>query len=170
MTKKKLYSEFIRFGLNLWPCLRRTGGRVIYLAEDFTRLTVKLSLNWKTRNVVGTIFGGSMYASTDPYFMLMLLKILGDDYVVWDKGCTIRFKRPAKGTIFADFIVTPEMIAEVKREVAASNEHDFTWTIQYKDKSGTVYAEFDKVLYVATKPFYKEKLKKREASKAVSPA
>jgi acyl-coenzyme A thioesterase PaaI-like protein len=161
MTKKKLYSEFIRFGLNLWPCLRRTGGRVTYLAEDFTRLSVKLSLNWKTRNVVGTIFGGSMYSSTDPYFMLMLMKILGDDYVVWDKGCTIRFKRPAKETIFADFIVTPEMIHSVRSQVANNKEYDFTWAIQYKDKNGIVYAEFDKVIYVAQKSFYKDKLKRR---------
>lgn len=161
MTKKKLYSEFIRFGLNLWPCLRRTSGRIIYLAEDFTHLTIKLSLNWKTRNVVGTIFGGSMYASTDPYFMLMLMKILGKDYVVWDKGCTIRFKRPAKETIYADFIVTPEMIREVREKVAHGGEHSFTWTINYKDKAGIVYAEFDKVIYVATKPFYKEKMARR---------
>lgn len=161
MTKKKLYSEFIRFGLNLWPCLRRTGGRVTYLAEDFTHLTVKLSLNWKTRNVVGTIFGGSMYASTDPYFMLMLMKILGDDYVVWDKGCTIRFKRPAKETIIADFIITPQMLENVQTQVAANKEYDFIWTIQYKDKNGIVYAEFDKVIYVAGKSFYKEKLKRR---------
>lgn len=161
MTKKKLYSEFIRFGLNLWPCLRRTGGRVVYLAEDFTHLTIRLSLNWKTRNVVGTIFGGSMYASTDPYFMLMLMKILGDQYVVWDKGCSIRFKRPAKKTITADFIVTPDMLHSVRTQVAANNEYDFTWTIQYKDKEGVVYAEFDKIIYVASKSFYKEKLKRR---------
>lgn len=166
MTKKKLYSEFIRFGLNLWPCLRRTGGRVIYLAEDFTRLTVRLSLNWKTRNVVGTIFGGSMYASTDPYFMLMLIKILGDDYVVWDKGCTIRFKRPAKETIIADFFITPEMLHNVRSQLAINNEFDFTWTIQYKDKFDVVYAEFDKVIYVAQKSFYKEKLKRRSLKEA----
>lgn len=161
MTKKKLYSEFIRFGLNLWPCLRRTGGRVVYLAEDFTQLTVKLSLNWKTRNVVGTIFGGSMYASTDPYFMLMLMKILGDDYVVWDKGCTIRFRRPAKENITADFIITPEMLQNVRSQVATHKEYDFTWSIQYKDKNNVVYSEFDKVIYVAQKSYYKEKLQRR---------
>lgn len=167
MTKKRLYSEFIRFGLNLWPCLRRTGGKVIFLSEDFTKLTVRLSLNWKTRNVVGTIFGGSMYASTDPYFMLMLLKILGDDYVVWDKGCTIRFKRPAKETIYADFIVTPEMLQNVQNQVASNNEYDFTWTLQYKDKDGIVYSEFDKVIYVAKKSFYKEKLKRRSEKQKI---
>lgn len=160
---KKISSELTRLALNFWPCIRGAGGRIIYLAPDYTHLTVKLSLSWRTRNVVGTIFGGSMYASTDPFFMLMFMKILGKDYVVWDKGCTIRFKRPAKKTIFADFRVTPEMLSEVKEKVAVLGETTFTWTIQYKDKDGVVYSEFDKVIYFATKEVYKEKLKRRES-------
>lgn len=128
------------------------------LSTDFTRLKVKLPLSWRTRNVVGTIFGGSMYASTDPFYMLMLMQILGKDYVVWDKGCTIRFKRPAKKTIYADFHITPEMLAEIHTAVSLNQETTFTWSIAYTDKEGTVYAEFDKVLYVAKKDFYKEKL------------
>jgi hypothetical protein len=147
--------------MNIWPCIRGSGGRVIFLAEDYTKLIVRLKLNWRTRNIVGTIYGGSMYSSTDPYYMLMFIKILGKDYVVWDKGCTIRFLRPAKVTIFAEFNVTPEMIAEVKAKVAAKKEADFTWRVEYKDKNGVVYAEFDKVVYIADKIFYQEKNKNR---------
>jgi len=158
---QKLDSLITRFALNFWPCIRGTGGRITYLAPDFTLLKVKLPLNWRTRNVVGTIFGGSMYASTDPFFMLMFMKILGKNYVVWDKGCTIRFKRPAKRTIFAEFRVTPEMLSEVKEKIAALGETTFTWTIQYKDKDGIVYCEFDKVIYFATKEVYQKKLAAR---------
>ena len=92
----------------------------------------------------------------------MLIEILGEDYVVWDKGCTIRFKRPARETVFADFQITPEMLDEVRRQVEANGEYTFTWKIEYKNQAGTVFAEFDKVLYAATKTFYKEKQKKRE--------
>jgi hypothetical protein len=109
-----------------------------------------------------------MYASTDPYFMLMLMKILGNDYVVWDKGCTLRFKRPAKETIFADFHVTPEMLKDVHQKVDTQGEYSFTWTIYYKDKAGVVYSEFDKVVYVAKKEFYKQKMQKRAEAKASS--
>jgi acyl-coenzyme A thioesterase PaaI-like protein len=144
-----------RFCLNLWPCIRRTGGKITHISEDFTELDVKLKLTWRTWNAVGTIFGGSMYASTDPFYMLMLMRILGTDYVVWDKGCTIRFKKPAKKTIYAKFLITPEMLKEVKDKVAAEGKTTFTWSIAYKDKDGVVYSEFDKVLYVATKEAYK---------------
>jgi acyl-coenzyme A thioesterase PaaI-like protein len=159
--RRKLRAAVWRLSFNIWPCLRRAGGRVTHIAEDFTRLDVRLDLNWKTRNIVGTIFGGSIYASTDPYYMLMLMQILGPDYVVWDKGCTIRFKRPARETIRARFEISTAMIDKILTDVAAQNEITFTWPLQYKNASGTVFAEFDKVLYVAKKDFYKEKLRAR---------
>ena len=80
--KKKFYSEFYRFFLNLWPCIWSAGGRVTYISPDFTHLIVRLKLTWRTRNIVGTIFGGSMYASTDPFFMLMLMEILGKNALI----------------------------------------------------------------------------------------
>lgn len=157
----RVYSKLFRFALNIWPCMVGAGGRVIFLSPDFRRMEVRIKLSWRTRNLVGTIFGGSMYASTDPMYMIMLIEILGKDFVVWDKGCTIRFKRPAKIPITAVFEVTPAMESEVRERVERENEATFTWTVQYKDSAGVVYSEFDKVLYVAKKDFYREKLRRR---------
>jgi acyl-coenzyme A thioesterase PaaI-like protein len=150
----RLPAWVVRHLLNFWPCIRATGGRVTRISADFTELDVRLKLNWRTRNVVGTIYGGSLYASTDPFYMLMLMKILGNDYVVWDKGCTIRFKKPAKETMYAQFRVTPERLAEALAAVDAAGHTTATWTVQYKSAAGTVHAEFDKVLYIATKASY----------------
>lgn len=158
INKIKVSAKVYKLFLNFWPCIRRTGGRITYISDDFTELHVKLPLSWQTWNAVGTIFGGSMYASTDPHFMLMLMQILGPDYVVWDKGCTIRFKKPAKETIYAKFHITKEMLHEVKAKVEVDGKANFTWSINYKDKAGNVYAEFDKVLYVAKKEVYKAKI------------
>ncbi len=150
-----------RWGINLWPCIWSAGGRVTHLSPDFTELDVRLRLKLRTRNIVGTIYGGSLYASTDPFFMLMLMKILGEEYVVWDKGCTIRFKRPAKETVYARFRITPEMLADVKTQVAQNGYTNVTWTLDYRSASNVVYAEFDKVLYVASKESYRKRLENR---------
>lgn len=157
----QFYAYFYRHGLNFWPCIRRTGGKVIHLSADFKELKVQLKLSWQSRNLVGTIFGGSMYASTDPMFMLMLIEILGPDFVVWDKGCTIRFRRPAVKKMICDFKITEQMLTEVMTQVHEKHEHSFTWQVAYKDEQGLVYCELDKVLYIAKKAFYKEKLKAR---------
>lgn len=154
-------ARLARFMMNLAPCIRASGGRIVALSDDFKHLRVRLKLNLLTRNLVGTIYGGSMYSSIDPFYMLMLMRILGPDYVVWDKSATIRFKRPAKVTLFADFRFDDQTLANIREQVARDGESTFTWTVALKDAAGTVYADCDKVLYVAKKDFYKEKLKRR---------
>jgi hypothetical protein len=152
-----------KFLMNIVPCIRGSGGRVVAISDDFRRLRVRLKLSWRTRNLVGTIYGGSMYSATDPFYMLMLLRILGREYVVWDKGCTIRFKRPARETLFADFHIDDEMLAHVHTTVQRDGEGTFTWPIALKDASDVTYVEFDKVLYVAKKDFYEAKQRRRAA-------
>ena len=154
-------ARLARFLMNLAPCIRASGGRVVTLSNDFKHLRVRLRFSWLTRNLVGTIYGGSLYSSVDPFYMLMLMRILGPDYVVWDKSATIRFKRPARNTLFADFRVDDETLANIRDQVTRDGESTFTWTVALKDAAGTIYAECDKVLYVAKKEFYTEKLKRR---------
>lgn len=158
---RALWSRIFKLALNFWPCIRFSGGRITHLSEDFTVLRVKLPLTWRTRNRVGTIYGGSMYSATDPFYMLMLMEILGREFVVWDKAGTIRFKRPAQETLFVEFKITTEMLADVRNTVEQCHEGNFVWTIQLKSASGVVHAEIDKTLYVAKKSFYREKIAKR---------
>lgn len=78
-------SRTFRWFFNFFPAYRGTGGRVAYIAGDWQEVRVRLPLSWRTRNYVGTIYGGSIYASVDPIYMLMLMKILGSDYIVWTR-------------------------------------------------------------------------------------
>ena len=87
-------SRNLRWAFNFWPCIWCTGSKVEFIAGDYKELHVSLKLNIRTRNRVGTVYGGSIYSSVDPYFMLMLMEILGKDYVVWDKGASMKFVRP----------------------------------------------------------------------------
>ena len=72
-------SRIDRLKFNLFPAYRGSGGRVTYVADDFREMRVKIPLNWRTRNYLGTIYGGSMYGAIDPVYMLMLIKNLGPD-------------------------------------------------------------------------------------------
>src|SRR5215475_5393241 len=101
----------MRWMFNLFPAYRGTGGRVTYIAADFREVRVKLPLSWRTRNYVGTIFGGSLYGAVDPVYMIMLIRILGPGWTVWDKAATIHFRRPGRETLFARFVLGDEEIA-----------------------------------------------------------
>jgi hypothetical protein len=138
----------MRWGFNLFPAFRGTGARVTYIAGDFRELHVRLPLNWRTRNYVGTIFGGSLYGAVDPHLMILLIKILGPQYVVWDKAATIRFKKPGRETLYARFTVPEEETATIRRLLETQHSIDRVYTVQLTDADGVVHAEVDKTLYI----------------------
>lgn len=138
-----------RWAFNFFPAYRGTGGRVTYIADDWHTVRIKLPLSWRTRNYVGTIFGGSIYGAIDPFYMVMLINILGRDYIVWDKAATVRFKRPGKETLYAEFILTPEEIAAIKSEAQTRKSFDRVYTVELKNAAGKVHAVVEKTLYIA---------------------
>jgi len=144
-------SRSFRWFFNCFPAYRGTGGRLVYVADDFKEIRVTLPLNWRTRNYVGTIYGGSIYASIDPIYMLMLIKVLGPDYIVWDKAAKIRFRKPGKDALYADFNLTDDEINEIKELAKNAKSVDRVYSVELKDKNGVVHAQIEKTLYIAKK-------------------
>lgn len=79
------------------------------------------------------------------------MHILGKSYVVWDKAANVRFRKPGKTTLWADFLLTPEEIAEIKRLAETERSVDRIYTVELKDKEGKVHATIEKTLYIAKK-------------------
>lgn len=94
--------------------------------------------------------------------MIQLIELLGKSYVVWDKSASIRFLRPGNKTLYARFLITDELLEQIKADVAEKQEIDLTLEVDFTDLSEKVYAQVTKVLYIADKSFYKEKKAKRE--------
>ena len=138
----------MRWGFNLFPAYRGTGARVTYMSGDWREVHVRLPLNWRTRNYVGTIFGGSLYGAVDPHYMIMLIKILGPDYIVWDKAATIRFKKPGRGTLYARFVIPEEEIQTIRRLVETEHSIDRVYRADLADENGVVHAEVEKTIYI----------------------
>lgn len=144
-------SKIDRWKFNFFPAYRGTGARVVYISDDYREMRVKIPLSWRTRNYVGTIYGGSLYGGIDPIYMLMLIKTLGAGYVVWDKAAKISFKRPGKGMLFADFLLTEEELNEIKAILETRKSVDRIYIVELKDESGKVHCLIEKTLYIAKK-------------------
>ena len=144
-------SKIDRWKFNIFPAYRGSGARVVYIADDYREMRVKIPLSWRTRNYVGTIYGGSMYAGIDPIYMLMLIKNLGKNYIVWDKAAKIRFKRPGKEILFADFLLTEAEINEIKETLQTQKSVDRIYNVELKNKNGKVHCIIEKTLYIAGK-------------------
>ena len=144
-------TRLTRWRLNFFPAYRGTGARITYIADDWREVRIKLVLNWRTRNYVGTIFGGSMYGAVDPIYMVMLIRILGPAYVVWDKGATIQFKRPGRSTLHACFILDAPEIDAIKAGLAARSAIERNYQVDLVDADGVIHATVTQTLHIRRK-------------------
>lgn len=161
-NKENFRSRIHRHLLNVFPVYWGTGAKAIFLSHDYKEVQIKLPFSWRTRNYVGTTFGGSMYSASDPIYMIQLIRILGKEYVVWDKSASIRFLRPAKKALYAQFLIDDKLIEDIKQEVALKKEVDWTMQVQFLDEDGISYASVSKILYIAEKSFYQQKRIQKE--------
>ncbi|HEY7094613.1 MAG TPA: DUF4442 domain-containing protein [Ktedonobacterales bacterium] len=148
---ESLPSRLQRWGFNRFPAFRGTGGRIAYLASDWRELRLQIPLSRRTRNYVGTVYGGSMYGAVDPIYMVMLIKALGPGYIVWDKSASIRFKKPGRSTLYARFHVPEEETLAIREALESARSVDRTYKIDLVDSAGEVHATIEKVIYIRRK-------------------
>jgi acyl-coenzyme A thioesterase PaaI-like protein len=144
-------SRVMRWKFNLFPAYRGSGARVRYIAADFREIRIALPLSWRSRNAVGTIFGGAMYAAIDPIYMIMLMRCLGREYLVWDKAATIRFRKPGRTTLRATFTLDDRELDAIRAATAGGEPVDRVYHVALADADGVVHAEVEKVIYVRKK-------------------
>ena len=137
--------------LNWYPPYLGAGVRVTHVSDDFRHIRVEMRQRWYNRNYVGTHFGGSLYSMADPFFMLMLIQILGREYIVWDKSATIEFVTPGRGTVSAEFRLSDDDLAALLAATAQGEKYLPRFDVDVVDGQGRVVARVHKELYVRRK-------------------
>ena len=137
--------------INLWPPFLGAGIRVREISSDWRYVRVELVANRLNRNHVGTHFGVSLFAMTDPFLMLMYLKALESDCVVWDHSASIRFVKPGRGTVAAEFCLEESDLEEVRRAVAGGERYLKEHEVRVMDADGECVARVERTLYFRLK-------------------
>jgi hypothetical protein len=135
--------------INIWPPFFGAGIRVRWRSNR--AVDVEMKLRFWNRNYVGTHYGGSLYSMTDPFYMLMLMENLGRDYIVWDKAASIRFRKPGKGRVKAEFRLSDAQLDDIREKLKLQEKYEPTFLVEVKDEAGEVVAEVQKVLHIRPK-------------------
>jgi hypothetical protein len=143
--------RLLRFMANLWPPYLGAGVRIRHVAQDYRSVTVEMALSWYNRNFVGTQFGGSLYAMADPFYMLMLMHVLGPDYLVWDKTGSIDYLAPGRGRVWARFELSDDDLAQIRRMTEDGDKHLHLFRVHIKDDEGMDIARIEKLVYIRRK-------------------
>ena len=137
--------------MNLWPPFLGAGISVRRISHDWRSVHVTLRRYWFNRNYMGTHFGGSLYAMTDPFYMLMLIRNLGKRYVVWDKSASVEFIKPVQKRVSATFTLEAHRIEQIQARTADGRKHFEDFTIDVTDGSGSLIAKITKKIYIRKK-------------------
>lgn len=150
-VEMKLTPRLLKFIMNLYGPFLGAGIKVDHISDDWKNIRVSMRLRWYNRNAVGVHFGGSLYSMADPHLMLMYMQTLGNEYIVWDKAAAIRFRRPAKGKVCADFVLTDDDIQTARTATEKEQSYEPSHTIDIMDARGVVVATIQKDLYIRKK-------------------
>jgi acyl-coenzyme A thioesterase PaaI-like protein len=151
----RLSPRLLRWVMNLWPPYLGAGIRVCSIAADWSEAVVELRERLTNRNYVGTHFGGSLFAMTDPFYALLLMHRLGARYLVWDQAARIEFVAPGRGTVSARFLVTEELLESVRRQAAGGEKVLPEFDVEIRDRAGALVARVRKTVYVRLKPRFR---------------
>jgi acyl-coenzyme A thioesterase PaaI-like protein len=141
-------TRLARWRFNWFPAFWGTGGRITYIAADWLEIRIRIPWNWRTRNYVGTVFGGSMFGALDGVHMVMLIKALGKGYEIWDKSGAIRFRKPAREPLYATVVITPEELATLRAEIDATGKVERQFVVDLVSSRGVVHATCEKLLSI----------------------
>jgi hypothetical protein len=141
-------ARWLCLAMNCWPPFLGAGVRVKRIAPDFSEVDVEMRLTWYNRNYVRTHFGGSLYAMTDPFHMVMTLHRLGPGYIVWDKAGSVEYVAPGRGTVRAEFRISDEQIDDIRRRAANGDKVLPEFAVDVVGDDGKVVARVRKTLYV----------------------
>jgi acyl-coenzyme A thioesterase PaaI-like protein len=139
-------------GMHWWPPFLGAGIRLRRMTDDFREAEAELRLRRLNRNAVGTQFGGSLFAMTDPFYAIMLMRNLGSEYLVWDKSASIEYVAPGRGTVRARFELTEARLAQIRAQAAGGDKVLPEFDTDIVNAEDEVIAKVHRTVYVRLKP------------------
>lgn len=136
---------------NCWPPYLFAGIRVQEISSDWRYARVRLAFTWYNRNYVYTQFGGSLFSMTDPFWMVLIMGSLGNDYIVWDKAGAIDFVAPGREDVYAEFRLDDAVLDEIRAATATGEKHLRWFEVDVKTERGEVVARLRRQVYVRRK-------------------
>lgn len=140
-------TRLLRWKFNWYPAYRRSGARVTYIDETLLEVRIRLPLNRATRNLNGTIYGGSIYAAVDPLHAVMLVTNLGRGYEVWTKEARVQFKRQGRTDLVARAALDRSDVDVLRVEIDRTGRAERTFPIELVDRDGHVCARCDILIH-----------------------
>lgn len=139
--------KFLRRFMFLWPPFLGAGIHVAEFADDGSRIVVTHRPRLLTQNALGTAFGGTIMAMTDPFYMLASMARLGKGYMIWDAGAEVKFVKPGRGRITAVMEIDNATYDLIQAKTADGSKYFHWFATEVTDEHGDVVAHVRRRVY-----------------------
>ncbi|HRG53105.1 MAG TPA: DUF4442 domain-containing protein [Bacteroidia bacterium] len=128
------------------------------IEKGFKAIEVKINRSLFTTNLGNSIFGGTIFSATDPFYALLFgqrLRKKGFHITVWLKSAQINYLKPGRSNLRFRIEVTDEMI--VTAELALQHQGKFiqAYPIHVFDRDNVLCATAINEVYIRNLDFVK---------------
>jgi len=141
----------LKWGLCFYPPLFFQRIWVKRFHQGFRGVDVKIYKSLFNKNYNGSIFGGTIYAATDPFFALLFDQLLqreGFKVRVWLKSASIQYLKPGRSALYFTVLITDEMLNEAIEALNTSGKFVRAYPMEIKNSEGEICATVMNEVYV----------------------
>lgn len=141
----------LKWGLCLYPPLLFQRIWVKKFHKGFKGVDVKINKSLFNKNYNGSIFGGTIFSATDPFYALLFDQILqrkGFKVRVWLKSASIHYLKPGRDDLFFSILITESMIDDAVLALNDVGKFVKAFPMEIKNKDGEVCATVLNEVYV----------------------
>lgn len=120
----------------------------------FRGVDVKISNSYLNRNYNGSIFGGTIYAATDPFYAILfdqLMQRRGFKVRVWLKSASIQYLKPGLTNLNFTLSITDQMINEAEDALTHLGKFVKAYPMELYNAQGELCATVMNEVYLRNK-------------------
>jgi len=141
----------LKWALRFYPPLLFQRIWVIRFEKGFRGVKVKVNKSLLNNNYNNSIFGGTIFASADPFYPLLFHQILthkGYKVRVWLKSAEINYIKPGRTDLFFNINITEDDIQEVEHVLNTGGKHVKAYPIEMYSKEGELCVTVNCHVYI----------------------
>jgi len=126
--------------------------------RDFNAVDVKVNASFLNRNYNASIFGGTIFSATDPFYPILLDQILqrkGYKILVWLKSAEIDYLKPARNNLFFTIKVEESDVTKAIKHLETEGKHIASVNIDVYDSDEILCAKVRNEIYIRNLNFRK---------------
>jgi len=154
----KISENNLKWLMRLYPPMLFQRIWVKKVHKNFRGIDIKINRSLFTSNLGNSIFGGTIFSATDPFYALLFGQIMqhkGFKITVWLKSAQIQYIKPGRTDLFYTILISEEMVSEAELALQTEGKHIKAYPIEIYNAGNELCATALNEVYIRNLEFKK---------------